>query len=66
MGWAMAKIENGRYTHLWYEDCIVGFSLYLNPSSKMSYKIKKGIAGTFCVKLLHIAGVFCTFAIQFT
>jgi hypothetical protein len=42
LGWAMARIENGGYNHLGYEDCIVGFSLYLNPSSKMSYK-RKGV-----------------------
>ena len=38
MAWAMARIENGTLKGLGYEDMIVGFSLYVNPSSKVSYK----------------------------
>ena len=38
LGWAMAKVENGTLKNLRYEDMVVGFALYVNPSTKMTYK----------------------------
>ncbi len=38
LGWAMAKVENGTLKNLRYEDMVIGFALYVNPSSKMTYK----------------------------
>ncbi len=38
----MAKVENGTLKNLRYEDMVVGFALYVNPSSKMTYRRTDG------------------------